>query len=287
MSELGDILRDARTVKGISVAEAEEATKIRQKYLQAIEESNYDVLPPSIYTRGFIRNYAIFLGLDPTELTSTYRNGSEPYDELSDPRIISEPLQPRPLISLELIAGIALLSVLSILLVFVYRRYLAPLAAFPGAPTPTVAQALGLGNSVAEAPAIVANLTPTPMPTEVPPPAPTNPPPTADATIDVTPAPVANSNSKQEVALDFAATEDTWLRVTLDGETAFEGILKSGDQASWVADREIVLRTGNAGGSIASVNGADLGLLGESGEVLNFIWLLAEDGSVLTNPPAP
>jgi cytoskeleton protein RodZ len=73
MSELGQWLREARQAKGFSLVEAEVGTRIRSKFLNALEEGNYDELPAEVYTKGFLRNYALFLGLDPTEALERYR----------------------------------------------------------------------------------------------------------------------------------------------------------------------------------------------------------------------
>jgi cytoskeleton protein RodZ len=61
---VGNKLRDARTRRDLSLQEAEEATKIRVRYLQAIENENWDELPGDTYARAFIRTYGTLLGLD-------------------------------------------------------------------------------------------------------------------------------------------------------------------------------------------------------------------------------
>ena len=64
MFELGISLREARTRQGLDISQAELATKIRAKYLRALEEEHFDVLPAETYVKGFLRTYADFLGLD-------------------------------------------------------------------------------------------------------------------------------------------------------------------------------------------------------------------------------
>jgi hypothetical protein len=64
MFEIGSSLREARLRQGVEFGEAEQATKIRSKYLRALEEEQFDVLPAETYVRGFLRAYAEFLGLD-------------------------------------------------------------------------------------------------------------------------------------------------------------------------------------------------------------------------------
>ncbi|HEY4412918.1 MAG TPA: helix-turn-helix domain-containing protein, partial [Gaiellaceae bacterium] len=64
MFELGNSLREARTRQGLDLSQAELATKIRGKYLRALEEEHFEVLPADTYVKGFLRAYADFLGLD-------------------------------------------------------------------------------------------------------------------------------------------------------------------------------------------------------------------------------
>jgi hypothetical protein len=62
--EIGSSLREARLRKGLDFLEVERATKIRAKYLRALEQERFDLLPSQTYVRGFLRSYADFLGLD-------------------------------------------------------------------------------------------------------------------------------------------------------------------------------------------------------------------------------
>ena len=64
MFEIGNSLREARLRQGLDFPEIEQATKIRGKYLRALEEEQFDVLPAQTYVKGFLRSYADFLGLD-------------------------------------------------------------------------------------------------------------------------------------------------------------------------------------------------------------------------------
>ncbi len=81
MARLGEALRQQREQMGVSMQQATEDTKIRQKFLQAIESGDYQSLPGTVYTKGFLRNYAEYLTLDPEEMVALYtgeRGGSEP-----------------------------------------------------------------------------------------------------------------------------------------------------------------------------------------------------------------
>jgi cytoskeleton protein RodZ len=64
MFEIGNSLREARLRQGLDFPEIEQATKIRAKYLRALEDEQFDILPGQTYVKGFLRTYAEYLGLD-------------------------------------------------------------------------------------------------------------------------------------------------------------------------------------------------------------------------------
>ena len=64
MFEIGNSLREARLRRGVDFAQAEVATKIRGKYLRALEDEQFELLPAQTYVKGFLRTYAEYLGLD-------------------------------------------------------------------------------------------------------------------------------------------------------------------------------------------------------------------------------
>jgi cytoskeleton protein RodZ len=64
MFEIGNSLREARLRQGLDFPEIEQATKIRPKYLRALEDEQFDILPGQTYVKGFLRSYAGYLGLD-------------------------------------------------------------------------------------------------------------------------------------------------------------------------------------------------------------------------------
>jgi cytoskeletal protein RodZ len=72
MTEFGQLLRQAREAKGVSLAQVERATRIRRDYLEALEAHEFSQLPASTYARGIVRNYAAYLGLDPAEMLANY-----------------------------------------------------------------------------------------------------------------------------------------------------------------------------------------------------------------------
>lgn len=77
MQGIGDILKKTRETKGITLQEVSEATKIRLKYLEAIEHEEFQLLPGEIYARGFVTTYLKYLGIkDQPEVLADYAEKS-------------------------------------------------------------------------------------------------------------------------------------------------------------------------------------------------------------------
>jgi transcriptional regulator with XRE-family HTH domain len=84
MQAIGDRLREARMRQKIDIAEVETATKIRAKYLRALENEEFGLLPGSTFVKSFLRTYAQYLGLDPHLLVEEYRAQHEPREEQAE-----------------------------------------------------------------------------------------------------------------------------------------------------------------------------------------------------------
>lgn len=91
MFEIGSTLRDARVRKDISLQQAEDETKIRVKYIQAMENEDFDVLPGGTYVKGFLRTYAEYLGLDFQLLLDEF---NDRYSSGEHREHLIQPLQP-------------------------------------------------------------------------------------------------------------------------------------------------------------------------------------------------
>jgi cytoskeletal protein RodZ len=94
MDELGHILREARDTKGLTLSEVQEQTRISQRYLEALEVGDYDLLPSPVHVRGFLRNYARFLNLDPEPLLERYEFGQSQRPRKKQPPQITNPVEP-------------------------------------------------------------------------------------------------------------------------------------------------------------------------------------------------
>lgn len=100
MTNIGETLRTAREEQGLSLNDVVAVTRIRSHFLDALEQNNFDALGGDVYVRGFLRNYATFLGLDPDPLLAPFRSQEHKlpvYKPRSQPRYLAEPLQSNPL----------------------------------------------------------------------------------------------------------------------------------------------------------------------------------------------
>jgi transcriptional regulator with XRE-family HTH domain len=116
---VGETLREARNRRKIDLSEVETAIKIRVRYLQAIENEEWDALPGGAYTRGFIRTYAGYLGLDGERLADDYRHSVEPQGAVRVPKRV-EPVQTgsrrgRPLLSSRASVAVVCLVLVAVL----------------------------------------------------------------------------------------------------------------------------------------------------------------------------
>jgi cytoskeletal protein RodZ len=75
--QIGEVLKEARGRAGLEISAVEEQTKIRTRYLRALENEQWEVLPGHAYAKGFLRTYAILLGLDAEALLDEYRRRVE------------------------------------------------------------------------------------------------------------------------------------------------------------------------------------------------------------------
>jgi len=249
MGELGETLREARDAKGLSLEQVEEATRIRTVYLRALEEEDHGRLPPPVYVRGFLKNYAQYLGLDPQHVLTLYQPAEARPPMTSAPVMLDEPLQPLNLRRWWPIGVIVLIVALVAVAWWTYPRYAYRLPLLRATPTPTT--------------------------TSVPP-SPTPEPPTATPSPTQTPRPSRTPTptlitAAVQLILEIGA-DQAWILVEVDGQMAYTGILEAGTTHTWMANERILMRCGNAGAVRVTVNGQALGFLGEMGQVVTMEW---------------
>ena len=125
MLKAGERLKEERANKGITIDQASASTKIRSSFLSAIEKGEYSKLPSAAYAAGFVRNYAVFLGLPEKEILGLFRRE---FDENKAYRVMPEGMARRedfPLRKFKLkqtaILGVIIFTALAIYIIFQYR----------------------------------------------------------------------------------------------------------------------------------------------------------------------
>ena len=123
MFEIGNSLREARLRQTLDFPEVEQATKIRGKYLRALEDEQFDILPGQTYVKGFLRTYSEYLGLDGQLYVDEYNSRYIPGDEETPLRASSTSAvgrNPRVESSVVLVA-LAAIGILTALVVVAWR----------------------------------------------------------------------------------------------------------------------------------------------------------------------
>lgn len=254
----GEILRAARLRRRVSLAEAEQATRIRQRYLEAIEEDNYSALPAGVYSWGFVRNYAIFLGVPP-ESVAPENQGRPRGEPRLGVRSVARPMRVSSPQSIWLYAAAGVVAL--VLLALVWLGLTAP-----AEQTPTQAA----GTAGAPAPSATSRVTLPPLaPASTPgaaaPAGQSGAPRPAPATSTPPLVPTATSAARPgQVEVDLRTVERAWVRATVDGKIVLEETLEVGQSRRWVG-QNVALRVGNGGGVDVSVNGQRIGALGPAG----------------------
>jgi cytoskeletal protein RodZ len=297
MVETGQLLRQAREAKELSLEDVEAKTRIRQRYLSALESGDWDDLPSPVAARGFLRTYATFLGLDSDEIAAKTQ------EVLNDNAGTSPSATPnsdyRP-INLDIYYGSAkrsrwqkralrLALILIPLLVAGYLFYQYGLPYLQTALiekdiiTATVAVELP-PEGKAKAPVIAATNTAVPaLPTQT---STSAPEPTATPTPTPTTQPSPTPASTNIIQLTVRATQTAWVRVVADGEVLVESLQDPGYEQHFSAKKRMEFLTGNAGGMQLELNGEVLPKLGEVGEISVFVWTI-KDKEIIEITPTP
>lgn len=224
----GGWLRRQRELRQVSLREIADTTKISIRYLEALEEDRFDVLPAPVFAKGFLREYARYVGLDPDEVVNTYLTAQS---EVQPAEELERQVRPGKRPSLEWTSGLLLaLAVAGVLALVALVAYYAERSR--DVPPP--------------APAAIA----------VPPP-PVEPDPVAAEPV-VARAPLV-------VTMDFA--EDCWVEAVVDGQRRLSELHVQGESLMLEADAVVVLTLGNARAVRIEVNGLEYEIEVGSGRI--------------------
>jgi cytoskeletal protein RodZ len=289
---LGQLLRETREEKRIPLDSIEAQTRIRQKYILALEEGRYDELPTPGHIHGFLRNYATCLGLDMDEVEALYTKDRAAHRRFEPsvfhPKNIA--LIPRkPLVKADLVLSVVVVTVLVVAGWLFYQRYglptfwLQPTPTFTATPTPddvAVNPSATATREIVSPTDTPVPATATPTPTEEPTPEPAvTATPTLDSPLTIptptsepTATPTAIPTRVGGVTLQIKVIDRVWLQVTVDGQELPGELLEVDEEREWTGQNTIYMICGNAGGVQTFVNGEELGVLGARAEVVEKWW---------------
>ena len=248
LASFGEELRREREIRGISLKEIADATKISRRFLEAIERNEHRTLPAPVFTRGFVREYARYLGLNADEMVSRYNlaaAGDERIEKsahlerlIQPPVIEGEPPKKHRRSSSRLDTNVFILVVI-------------------------IAGLVSVAWWAMKHKRIDFDLT---RSESTPPPASTAPPPLARAVQP--PAPVAPAEP-EPLKLTLELTDDSWIDLEVDGQTVMKDDYRRGTRDSFDAKESFRFkRIGNAAGVLLMLNGKEVPPLGRDGQVI-------------------
>ncbi len=236
---IGSALREAREHQGRELSEAAAATSMRVAQVEALEQDRWEQFGGDVYAKGFLKSYAVWLGLDPEPLLEKYRRYVQ-HDAMDPLALTAGPVtgEPRSEVPAWLLRFGAALGV--------------------------IALGVGLVN-------LVQSKSPDPADPEVPAAAP-DPVATESESADPdgasSPEPEPSpSPTFDGVELTLAFEDRSWVSVTVDGQSRQEGLFEEGDVLDLQAEEEVVVRLGNAGAVRGLLNGQSIGPFGQTGDV--------------------
>ncbi len=250
LASFGEELRREREIRGISLKEIADATKISKRFLEAIERNDHKTLPAPVFTRGFVREYARYLGLNAEDMVNRYNFAAAGDDRIEQSLHLDRLTQPQPVIpppppikrgippvyarvDRNVWLFLVIVAVLAVALWFAWRHKNARV------------------ENEAAARAVVAPRAPRPA---------------AVAAATATATQPADNN----LHLTLDLVENSWVTLQVDGKTVINDELRKGDQRTFEAQDNFTFKTiGNAAGVKVTFNGIEQPPLGPDGMVLH------------------
>lgn len=240
--DFGGNLREARERRGVSLRQIANATKIGMSALEGLERNDISRLPGGIFSRAFVRSYAIEVGLDP-EATIQEFIAQFPSDSVTAGHPTSTQSEDHQAIDSDRRAATTFVRLVALSVPIAGAMLYFGTAghrAAPPAPAPqqgvTAAASVGTPAAPVEAPAAAPAVAP------------------------------AATSDRLRVAL--SAIGACWVSATVDGEKKIERLLQPGEQVAMDVRRELVLTAGDASALAITLNGAEAKPLGKPGEVV-------------------
>lgn len=234
MATLGQEFKKERERKGISLREIAETTKINLRFLSALEEDQYERLPGKFFTRGIVRTYAGYLGMDENTALAKLAGEdqapeTEEAPEVRDHITKETPKNVRRILSYSALA-VVMTAVLVVFFLLIRKNR-------PESPPPAEQPAAAFVQENKQTP-------------------------------PQTPATIQPEYEELELTLVFTFTQRTWIQLTADGVLRFDGFKQPGETYEITAKESLELYTGNAGGFSFTLNGRPGRALGQPGTVV-------------------
>ena len=284
---LGPYLKKSRETQGLSLDQVASLTRIQAKFLQALEDEEFQSLPEQVFTRGFVRTYARSLGLDEEDTLRRFSESSSEYYQQGQQAQYQAHVQieeeKRSKLNRNLVIIVTIIIIVALGFLLPRQQQSSPPPPSPDQENmePRTSDPPNTDNTEIkpEAP----DMTSTPEEVEdmvmVKEPSPEiNTVPTPDST----PTPVQESSKPLEPAvslstdplrLEIEATQLTWVVVKSDNDSPQEALLQPGQLANWEAQQQFTLTLGNAAGVAVRLNGESRGPFGKPGEVVREVVL--------------
>jgi cytoskeleton protein RodZ len=244
MSDFGGKLRLARERRGISLRQIAASTKISVGALEALERNDISKLPGGIFSRAFVRSYAVEVGLDPDDTVREFLNRFQGEPAPSTAVQAAVPEEESTFESQQRMASVLLKLVLISIPLVGFILYFT-MRSRPARTTPAA--------TAVEQPAPATSDPPSQPPSQLP-----------SAAVA---APVAADATRKTMTLELRPTGDCWISLTVDGALIMARLMKAGEKDVREVRDTAVVEIGDAGAFAYSINGRPGKPLGETGQV--------------------
>ncbi len=272
MESLGEFLKRERELRNITLEEISSATKISIRFLEALEQDKYDLLPTEAFVKGFLRSYAQYIGIDPDEVILIYQENKE--QQADSLRTTKSSSPARNSGSKIFMASLAILFFLTGLLIYFFFQIDSQQTALKRQGTFSTEDKSGAAPSILKTPTPDASLVQATSAQQQVAESIHHP---SEENMPDQMSPLGGTNREREEAkppsteyftLTAAAESDTWLRITIDEKEQHDLLLRSGKTANWQAKEKIVLTVGNVRGTRLDLNGKEIPLPATTRNVL-------------------
>lgn len=224
VSDVGQMLREARHDRGVGLDQVAAATRIKESFLAALEDGDYSLLPGPAYVTGFLRNYASYLGLHPDDVVQSYYAARpQPVPAVkAATRVLASGYQREHRSRLFWVLGVLALFLVS---AYAIKQY---------------------NDSTAHAYTAPVNVT------------------ASGFTGTISPTPPSDQAATHPMTVRLAALAPVWVRVTVDGHRAFQGILRAASTHTvWTGRSSVYVVTLDGAHIQATYNGKPVGPLAQ------------------------